>query len=392
MIRCYDSVLEAAAQALATNDQHRLAVKLIRLNFSSLHSSISFTGISKLFDALQKNSTVDDLIFHHCSDGRAEILASALGNTIHPIRIKNLYLPRCVITSTSATQLARALETNDTLQNLCLSNNPIKDDGARELAKSLESNKALIHLDLAHCGITDIGLECIANMLEINNKLEHLSIENYGITWRGRRKLVNALYCNLNLIDCPGLQLGNEGNQLLSINRFREEHLEYGPQFSLCLLPRVYAKLSLKPAALHWFLKETSHQLIPEILSVENKADGEHESKNVLFAATEEHSSSTPAMASYMASCDASSKSKLSGDFHPPTWYSDETKTKTQKSDTIMKEYSFDEISKHNTPEDCWMIIGNSTNGMCVLLSFFRLESFHSLKPVWRWKLSQCHA
>ena len=34
-------------------------------------------------------------------------------------------------------------------------------------------------------------------------------------------------------------------------------------------------------------------------------------------------------------------------------------------SETKKKEYTLEEVSKHTKTEDCWLIIGNASNGAC---------------------------
>ena len=34
--------------------------------------------------------------------------------------------------------------------------------------------------------------------------------------------------------------------------------------------------------------------------------------------------------------------------------------------DESLKSYSMDEVSKHNKLEDCWLIVGNMSNGKCL--------------------------
>lgn len=41
------------------------------------------------------------------------------------------------------------------------------------------------------------------------------------------------------------------------------------------------------------------------------------------------------------------------------------SETMTDDKDTTLKEYTSDEVSKHTSEDDCWMIIGNESNGGC---------------------------
>lgn len=41
-----------------------------------------------------------------------------------------------------------------------------------------------------------------------------------------------------------------------------------------------------------------------------------------------------------------------------------DTVTETKKSE--VKEFTLDEISKHQSHDDCWLIIGNESNGMFI--------------------------
>jgi len=41
------------------------------------------------------------------------------------------------------------------------------------------------------------------------------------------------------------------------------------------------------------------------------------------------------------------------------------SETMTDDKDTTLKEYTSDDVSKHTSEDDCWMIIGNESNGGC---------------------------
>lgn len=36
-------------------------------------------------------------------------------------------------------------------------------------------------------------------------------------------------------------------------------------------------------------------------------------------------------------------------------------------SEVVLKEYTLEEVSKHTKHDDCWLIIGNSSNGRSIM-------------------------
>lgn len=74
--------------------------------------------------------------------------------------------------------IAKALEKNNTLEELNLEDNNIQDEGAKALARALEKNNTLTSLSLQRSGIRIEGAEALAKALKTNETLTELYLED----------------------------------------------------------------------------------------------------------------------------------------------------------------------------------------------------------------------
>eukprot|EP01062_Namystynia_karyoxenos_P038865 TRINITY_DN2824_c0_g1_i1.p1 TRINITY_DN2824_c0_g1~~TRINITY_DN2824_c0_g1_i1.p1 ORF type:complete len:339 (+),score=126.03 TRINITY_DN2824_c0_g1_i1:78-1019(+) len=128
-----------------------------------------------LCDALETNQTVIDvdLSDNAIGDAGASHVASMLArNRI----VRFLNLSRNNITDDGIIYIAKSLRSNSTLQVLSLSANPFGDKGAGELARALPHNSGLRELVLLDCEITHRGAVRVATGIVSNRSLLYLSL------------------------------------------------------------------------------------------------------------------------------------------------------------------------------------------------------------------------
>mmetsp|Transcript_24485 Transcript_24485/g.62214 ORF Transcript_24485/g.62214 Transcript_24485/m.62214 type:complete len:392 (-) Transcript_24485:328-1503(-) len=92
--------------------------------------------------------------------------------------------------------LAKALEANETLTYLDLSNNGLDDDKVRMLASGLVENLSITHLSLAHNKIADRGVRALAKLLDGRSVIALLELQDNQIHTEGAKSLGRALKSN----------------------------------------------------------------------------------------------------------------------------------------------------------------------------------------------------
>eukprot|EP00199_Chlamydomonas_sp_CCMP681_P001676 CAMPEP_0119112800 /NCGR_PEP_ID=MMETSP1180-20130426/41743_1 /TAXON_ID=3052 ORGANISM="Chlamydomonas cf sp, Strain CCMP681" /NCGR_SAMPLE_ID=MMETSP1180 /ASSEMBLY_ACC=CAM_ASM_000741 /LENGTH=347 /DNA_ID=CAMNT_0007100509 /DNA_START=54 /DNA_END=1097 /DNA_ORIENTATION=+ len=96
--------------------------------------------------------------------------------------------------------LAKVLETNETLTYLDLSNNMLDDDKVRMLASGLVENLSITHLNLAHNKVADRGVRALAKLLDTRSVIAILELQDNLIHTEGARSLARVLKTNQALI------------------------------------------------------------------------------------------------------------------------------------------------------------------------------------------------
>ena len=117
-------------------------------------------------------------------------------------------------------EIADALNENNHLIHLDLSDNQIEVEGVKAIADALKKNNQLTHLDLSRNQIEVEGAMAIINALKKNNQLTQLYLSYNQIEVEGAKAIANALkkYNQLTHLDLSGNQIEVEGakaNQLL---------------------------------------------------------------------------------------------------------------------------------------------------------------------------------
>lgn len=175
------------------------------VNFSK--NSIFNDGCQAICSALERNKTVTSL---ELSDSNVSLEGS---RALAKMLLENSTLSKLIfqkqnLKRTEGTRpIAEALQDNETLVDLDLSDNHIGSEGASLLIDALAVNKVLSRLVLAGNDIEDEGLLGIAKSLKVNRALRELSLENNDFRRIGATALASALSQNsqitlLNLSRC----------------------------------------------------------------------------------------------------------------------------------------------------------------------------------------------
>ena len=107
--------------------------------------------------------------------------------------IKDLTLRRCKIDNKGAKFIAKMLEKNKTLKYLDISDNRIGDDGAILIARALENNTTLDILNIDGNIIGNNGAIAFAKMLEKNKTFKYFDISDNRIGDDGAKAFINPL-------------------------------------------------------------------------------------------------------------------------------------------------------------------------------------------------------
>ena len=191
-----NSIDDKGIQALAVALQKNLSLQILDLTWNKMTA----TGVQTLTEVLKENESLQQLLlgkthavfspFHHTNNGRLtyDVLITPRG----PIQ-------QLQIGDTGALMIAKAIENNQSLQQLNLSHNRIGITGVRALAKALEKNRSLQGLTLKRNEIDSAGALALAVALEKNQTLQQLNLAGNKIKDEGARALVQALEKNLSI-------------------------------------------------------------------------------------------------------------------------------------------------------------------------------------------------
>ena len=157
--------------------------------------------------------------------------------------------------------LARALETNTSLQELYLDHNEIDAEGAMALANMLRENTTLQVLQLSSNHIHDKGAQAFAQVLANDNTtLRRLELSANRMTSKSVESFVNALESNVTLyylvVDKHTTSVHQELNLVLNQNRAGRCLLRDESDLPLGMWSYVLGRSSRQPDVLYYFLKE----------------------------------------------------------------------------------------------------------------------------------------
>ena len=205
---------------------------LTKLDLRDCH--ISSEGAVELAAALCTNTTIEDLDLSHNPIGEHVEGATAVAKILVENKaLTELDLQDCHISSEGAVELAAALCTNTTIEDLDLSHNPIGEhvEGATAVAKILVENKALTELDLRDCHISSEGAVELAAALCKNTTLKHLDLSRNpigehveGTTAVAKMLLENKALTKLDLRNC---HISSEGAVELAAALCKNSTLKY---------------------------------------------------------------------------------------------------------------------------------------------------------------------
>ena len=205
------------------NQFHIIQLKEIQPPFPLIHIPLANSTIS-ITPMIQthQNQRIKDLIDKCYPRSEAKLpLQQLTDDDMHIVvneaiinkQCRILWLGNNEITSVGTAIITRALNGNNTLEELNLSDNKVGDMGARFLTKTLAlNNSSLRKLFLISTEITDEGAAYLAEMLKTNSTLSHVSLGQNNISDQGMKLLSNALGYHNNTLQSIFLT----GNKLVS--------------------------------------------------------------------------------------------------------------------------------------------------------------------------------
>ena len=154
-------------------------------------NEITFEGATCLANALNNNSTLQELILYNNRLGDKGVRLLAFELSINNNTLKKLNLGFNEITDDGAQHLAQMLKTNRTLTHLWLQENHIGDRGTQLLAGVLARHNWTLELLALYSNklLSDLSVNAMLDMLRMNQSLQQLNIDHCSLTEVGEAKL-----------------------------------------------------------------------------------------------------------------------------------------------------------------------------------------------------------
>jgi len=170
----------------------------LKMLFLSHNKKIGNAGIAAIADALHSNETLEQLFLSDCKIGDQGAAAFKEALKVNKT-LRTLELALNKIGEQGAISLADALTTNSTLVELDLDNNKIGQKGTVAFANALTVNATLQILNLIDNKVKDAGAVALAGSIATNKALRNLFLEDNRIGSDGAVAFTEALKENKTL-------------------------------------------------------------------------------------------------------------------------------------------------------------------------------------------------
>jgi Ran GTPase-activating protein (RanGAP) involved in mRNA processing and transport len=188
-----DDTARALALALSKNKT------LAHVDLSD--NDIGDDGIAAIMSAQSTHKTLEylDISENNFEDEAIQVIASYLRTQATGLKCLKLNDIGNQIHEINFNPIAMALESNNTLEELDVSDNHLSFEFGVILATSLLKNKQLQKLDCSDNNLGDDGAVALAKAITHNNRLNNLNFRSNGISDKGFIALSNALKNNSSL-------------------------------------------------------------------------------------------------------------------------------------------------------------------------------------------------
>ena len=182
-----DSDMSIIVKKIFPSERNDRILDLSGNRFTSQGAAILATHLAK-----SASLKMLDLSFNRLSDSGLRPLVDILSRN-PPLSLRKLFLNKNAISNDGARSLANLLQTNQTLEELWLSDNEIGNAGVQHLTHVLAyCNKTLKVLVLSsNIFITDSSINPIVKALTYNQTLEKLFLRDCNFTERGKDVVSN---------------------------------------------------------------------------------------------------------------------------------------------------------------------------------------------------------
>lgn len=165
-----------AIAELSPSLKRNKTLRLLSICYSEIGSDCACLG-----SLIDSNCSIQDLRLNYAKLGGDSLISLANGlkknSSVRSLRLSG----NAAIPSPVFEHFAKALEENETLEELYLSNCQIGDESAKLLAQSLTKNYSLTMLDLGSCSIGYQGFLAIGELLKESDSLQKICLYNNQI-------------------------------------------------------------------------------------------------------------------------------------------------------------------------------------------------------------------